>query len=435
MVVLIRCLFIMHVKGKGTRHWFLVIFGVILGPVNHASAGDWPQFMGPDRSGAADAKEVVAHGFPTSGPKVAWSKPLGSGFAGPSVAAGKVIIFHRVDETAIVEALDAMTGAEIWRYTYPDKYADSFGFDNGPRACPTIAEGKVIVHGADGMLTVLDLETGRLVWAYDTVGQLNSPQGFFGRACPPLVLDGKVILAAGGKNSKGPAGIVALNLMDGTIKWQGVDDEASYAAPILRVEGGKPVLISWMRNNLTIVNPEDGSVKFTKKLRSGMDASVNAATPIWCGPDHLFTTACYDVGATLWKWSDKGSFTEVWNKDNVLDSHYSTPVHKGGYLFGFHGRQEFGQALRCVRVQDGKVMWESGRVAGGNLILVKDTLLVLTEAGELWMVDASPDKFSRRASDQLTTGGHRSVPAYANGFLYARDSKQLVAADLRPVGE
>jgi hypothetical protein len=64
-------------------------------------------------------------------------------------------------------------------------------------------------------------------------------------------------------------------------------------------------------------------------------------------------------------------------------------------------------------------------------MLVQDTLLVLTEAGELWMVDAIPEKFSRRAQEQILRGGHRSYGAFSNGVFYARDGKQLVAVDIK----
>ena len=37
--------------------------------------------------------------------------------------------------------------------------------------------------------------------------------------------------------------------------------------------------------------------------------------------------------------------------EDALDCHYSTPVFDDGYLYGFHGRQEQGQTLRCIRQQ------------------------------------------------------------------------------------
>lgn len=399
-----------------------------------ACAADWPQFLGPSRSGAADEGESLVERFPSSGVKYRWKHPVGSGFAGPVVAQNKVVLFHRVEDQALVECLDVLTGAEIWRFSYRNAYRDSFGFDSGPRACPTVVQSKVIIHGAEGLVQALDLETGQRLWGYDTVKELASPQGFFGRVSAPLVTEGKVILAAGGKNARGPAGLIALGLDDGRLHWQSLADEAGYAAPILKRGDGAqfPAVVAWMRNNLVVASAEDGTVRFSQRVRSEENASVNAATPVWVASDRLFLSACYDVGASLWQWKPDGKLARLWRKDDVLDCHYSTPVAHEGYLYGFHGRQEFGQTLRCVRAEDGKVMWESGRVAGGTLLRVGRTLLVLTESGELWMVEATPEKFIRKAEEQILRGGHRSHGAFSNGVFYARDDRQVVAVDLRP---
>ena len=395
-----------------------------------AVAADWPQFLGPGRNGIADASEKVAEGFTAGGVAPLWTHPLGNGFAGPVVAEGKVVVVHRVEDQIIVQALDAKNGKEVWRFGRPTNYADSQGFDNGPRACPTIANGKVIVHGADGLVYALDFADGKLLWTYDTVKEAGSPQGFFGRASAPLAVGDNVVVMAGGKNAKGPAGLVALELASGKVQWQSIADEASYASPMFWDPAEPTMLVCWMRNQLVFCDASNGKQLAATRLRSEMGASVNAAQPVRCGDGLLFTSAEYGVGATLWK-SSAGKFARVWHKDDVLNCHYSTPVYHNGFIYGFHGRQEFGQNLRCIRVEDGRVMWESGRLEGGTLILVKDTLLVLTEAGELWMVDATPEKFSRRAQEQILRGGHRSYGAFSKGVFYARDGKQLVAVDLK----
>jgi outer membrane protein assembly factor BamB len=396
-------------------------------------AADWPQFQGLKRDGIADESEAaVTHSFPSAGPKLLWKKVLGTGFAGPVVAEGKVIVTHRIGDEVNVEALDPASGKGIWKFSYITDYRDSFGFDNGPRACPTVTDGKVIVHGAEGVVHALDLKTGVKLWSYDTVKELSSPQGYFGRASAPTAIFGnRVAVSAGGSNAKGAAGVIALNLEDGKPAWQSVDDESSYASFVYGVKEQFPALICWMRNDLAVVDASDGTVKFKQHLRSEMDASVNAATPIWCGPDKLFLSACYGVGASLWKWDASGKLTPIWQKEDALDCHYSTPVFLDGHLFGFHGRQEQGQTLRCIRAADGKVVWESERVHGGTLLLVKDTLVVLTESGELWLVEAKPDKFNQLASGQILRAGHRSYPAFSNGVLYARDGKEMVAVDLK----
>ncbi len=267
----------------GILHGSALRLACVLAVISPAAAADWPQFLGPNRDGIADASESVSQGFGPGGAKVLWTHPLGSGFAGPAVAAGKLVVVHRVEDQVIVQALDAKDGKEVWRFAKETKYADSMGFDNGPRACPTIADGKVVVHGADGVVQALSFEDGKPMWTYDTVKEAGSPQGFFGRACAPLAAGSNVVITAGGKNSKGPTGLVALGLADGKVAWQSVSDEASYASPMFWDRQTSSMLVCWMRNQLVFVDSTDGKQIAATRLRSEMGASVNAAQPVRCG--------------------------------------------------------------------------------------------------------------------------------------------------------
>lgn len=357
-----------------------------------------------------------------------WEKSVGSGFAGPVVAGDRVIIFHREGSDMTTEAWDAKTGKPVWRTTYVTDYVDSFGFDNGPRAVPAVADGRVFTHGPEGRVTALDLKTGKELWAYDTAAALQSQPGFFGRAASPLVVDGKVIIAAGGMLESKPAGLIALEAGSGKLVWTGVDDEAGYASPVM-ADGA---ILAWMRNQLWLVNPETGFALGSLPLRSGMDASVNAATPVPCGDGRWLVSAGYGVGAHLLKVRafQEPAFESVWEKQRTLDCHYSTPIFHEGHVYGFHGRQEMGQTLRCVELATGKVCWESPQIPGGTLLLAGDRLLVVTEQGELWVVKATPAAFDQILNAQILRSSHRSHAAFANGVLYARDNEKLVAVRL-----
>jgi outer membrane protein assembly factor BamB len=407
--------------------FFLPYLGVCGLWVWPAMAADWPQFLGPQRVGIADASEPALKKL-KSEPERLWERSVGSGFAGPVVVGAKVIIFHREGSDMTTEAWDAQTGKPLWRTVYVTDYVDSFGFDNGPRAVPAVAHGKVYTHGPEGRVTAMDLETGKEVWAYDTASAVNSQQGFFGRAPSPLVMGDKVIIAAGGTLGDKPAGLIALDAATGKLEWTSVEDEAGYASP---QKYGDSVL-AWMRNKLWLVNPETGFVLAQMPLRSTMNASVNAATPIPCGEDRWFISAGYGVGAHLLKITPlhEPTFETVWHEAKSMDCHYSTPIFKDGFLYGFDGRQETGQTLRCVEVATGKVRWESPGVPGGTLLLVADTLLVVTEQGELWVVPASAEKFEAILTTQILRSSHRSHAAYANGILYARDTEKMVALRL-----
>lgn len=386
-----------------------------------AQAADWPQFLGPARDGHAAADEKALPDSFSGDPKVLWEHPLGSGHTGPAVVDGKVIIAHRQGGEVLVEALEAATGKGLWKFSYATDYRDSFGMDDGPRAVPAVSEGRVIVHGAEGMVHALSLTDGKLLWKVDTVKEFNSPQGFFGRVCAPLVVDGKVILTTGGTKA-----VVAFDAKDGHVAWSGGNEEASYASPVL---SSPKTLTCWLRDNLTTLDIASGKILSAEHFRPAIEASVSAATPI--KTDHgWFVSAEYDVGGSLWDIGDDGSLKKTWSGDDGINCHYATPVYHDGHVYGFDGRQESGQTLRCWSTATHEVKWNSPRVRGGTLLIVKDKLVVLTESGELWVVRATAEKFETLLSTQVLRAGHRSYAAFSDGVFFARDGERLIAVSL-----
>ncbi|HEX8029414.1 MAG TPA: hypothetical protein VF491_13165, partial [Vicinamibacterales bacterium] len=103
-----------------------------------SAAQDWPQILGPGRNGIYTGAPIVPS-FPRAGPPRLWQRDIGAGFAGPAVAAGRLVLFHRVANRETVEAMDAVTGKSLWSFDYATSYRDDFGFDEGPRAVPVIA--------------------------------------------------------------------------------------------------------------------------------------------------------------------------------------------------------------------------------------------------------------------------------------------------------
>ena len=138
---------------------------------------DWPQLLGPNRNGVYTDSDVA---WPS---QLAWETEVGSGFALPVIAAGKVIVFHRKANQEIVEAFDAITGKSLWTFTYDTNYRDDFGFDNGPRSAPAVADGRVFTFGAEGVLHALNLYTGAKLWRVDVHKQFNVAKGWFGAGC------------------------------------------------------------------------------------------------------------------------------------------------------------------------------------------------------------------------------------------------------------
>ena len=385
-------------------------------------ASDWPQFLGPTRNGVYSGNDL-APAIPAS--PIVWKKDVGEGFAAPVVAAGKLILFHRFAGREVVDCLDATTGAKVWSYAYATSYRDDFGFDEGPRAAPVVSGGAVYTFGAQGVLTAIDFATGKKRWSVVTAEQFAVKKGFFGAAGSPLVEAGKVIVNVGGPG----AGIVAFDAATGNVVWKATSDEASYSAPTIADIGGARHALFFTRAGLDDLDPSNGAVRFSFPWRSRSSASVNAATPLAIG-NQVFISASYGTGAALLE-INGSAVKKIWSNDDSMSNHYSTCVYRDGNLYGFHGRQEEGQSLRCVQWRTGKVMWNVDGYGAGTVTLAGDRLVILRKNGELVLAPAAPDAFRPSARTSILGKPVRAFPALADGRLYARDEHSLVCVRLK----
>ena len=388
------------------------------------AANDWPQFLGPSRNGVY-AGAPLNEKWPASGPRILWRKTIGQGLSGPVVTGKRLILFHRLGNEEVVESFDALTGAPQWRHAYPTTYRDDFGFDEGPRAVPVVADGIVFTYGAEGKLHAVDFSTGKPVWSVDAMRQFEVDKGYFGAAGSPLVEGGRVIANVGGRKG----GIVAFHAKSGKVMWTATTDAASYSSGVGATINGRRYAVFLTRAGLVGLDPATGQVAFQRAWRARQAASVNAATPIVIG-NRIFLSAEYGPGAGVLQF-DGAKLTDLWLSDDVLSNHYATSVLHEGRLYGFHGRQEFGPVFRAVDLQTGKVLWSTGRFGAGSVTLAGSRLLILRESGELVLAAASPASFQKVAAAQILPATVRAYPALADGVLYVRNDDTLVAVDLR----
>jgi outer membrane protein assembly factor BamB len=390
-----------------------------------AKAADWPQFLGPERDGTS-TETGLARTWPRTGPPLVWQKDVGEGFSGPVVAGERLILFYRIKGQEIIECLNAVTGASLWKSAYPTSFDDDFRKGDGPRSTPVIADKRVVTLGADGVLTCLDLESGRVLWTKMLLKEYRVPPSYFGVGTSPVVDDGLVLVNVGAAN----AGIVAFKLADGTETWKATSDPASYSSPVVRTIAGTKHAIFFTREGVVILDPKAGSVRYRQRWRARIDASVNAATPLVIG-DEVFFSASYETGALLLKLRKVGAEV-VWSDDKIMSNHYNTCVYRDGFLYGCNGRQESGASLRCVDLKNRRIQWNQEGFGCASAVLAEGLLILLTERGELILVEATPTKYHELARAQvLEAGPCRAQIALANGNLYARDRGKLICLDLR----
>lgn len=402
-----------RLKILGGIVWFVGLLGA-----------DWPQFLGPKRN-CTSTETGLSQSWDEKGPPVLWQRNVGEGYSSPVIAGERLVLFHRVGDDEVVECLDAPSGKELWKHSEVTNYRDPLGKGDGPRSTPLIASDRVYTLSPGGRLMCLKLMGGEKVWQRDLLTDHNVPRSYFGVGTSPILESGLLLVNVGDRD----AGIVAFDKDSGKEVWRATQDGASYSSPIAVDIDGVRQVVFFTRQGIVSLEPANGNVRFSKRWRSRMDASVNAATPVVVG-DCLFFTACYETGAILVR-AKKDGIEELWSNDRSLSCHFSTPVYHEGFLYGFDGRQEAGTEFRCIEAKTGKVLWSKEGFGCGSMILAEGNLIVLSENGELVLVECKSDKYRERARAAVLTGPCRAHMALANGRLYARDNGKVVCWNLK----
>ena len=260
---------------------------------------------------------------------------------------------------------------------------------NGPRSTPSVTYGLVVIHSPEGLVHAIDSQNGKLSWSKNLVQQFGSPKGFFGRCSSPLILGDKVILNVGGEK----VGVVAFSLANGKTIWQSKPFGNDYASVVPLRNLHNEAIVAFMREGLVVINSLDGSELYFDKFQSPINASVNAASPL------VLQNGVFSLHAMKWELAlefdfnkRRITFTNKWKFKEILDCHYSTPIEFKNYLYGFHGRQERGSLLRCIRISDGKIMWSASPFGTGHLILLGESF-VFNRKGELFLFETKPSGF------------------------------------------
>jgi outer membrane protein assembly factor BamB len=417
------------------------LLGTVTGLLTLVSsqASDWPNYRGPSHEGLSPDK-MAADTWPASGPRVAWKTPTPDGFSSFTVANGRAFttITRDVDGAPLecVLALDARTGKELWahplRSVKYDGGGDSGTDDNnggdGPRSTPVV-DGEH-VYALDGKLLLVCLEagSGKEVWRKDVLAEHGGKMISWQNAASPVIEGGLVLVAGGGPGQA----LIGIDKETGRTVWKGQDDKMTHATPVPTTLHGVRQVIFFTQSGLVSVRPTDGAVLWRQAFPYKVST---AASPVVAG-DIVYCSAGYGVGGAAYRISQEGGrfkSTQIWGVAKELQNHWSTPVYHDGHLYGLFGFKEYGACpLKCVELATGKVKWSKPGFGPGNVILVEGHLIVLGDAGQLVIADASPDEYHETAKSDVLKGKCWSTPAYADGRIFVRSTVEGACVDLNP---
>ncbi len=388
-----------------------------------ACAGDWPQWRGPNGDGFA-VDEDLADTWPETGPPVLWTREIGQGYSAFVVADGRAYTQTQTLYEQRLICLDAETGAELWsqRYGWP---FDGGGLYPGPRATPTVAEGRVYYAAPNGEVGCVDALTGSPIWSSNPKDQYRGRGTDFGVSASPVYWRGLLLIPVGGPE----ASLVALDAATGALVWKCGELPASYATPIVVPYAGRSIVIAPLENSLLCADAETGRQLWELDLSQGYDE--HSAAPLYREPE-LMLAGPFRSGARCLQLfptgEPPGCRTErVWDSLKFSND-IASSVLVGEHIYGFDlkdaqsrlNRPSRGE-FRCLNWSDGKVLWSSPEPGHANIIGGGDKLLLFNDRGELRLAEVSAEGYAELGSTTIFTDEICwTPPALAEGRVFLR---------------
>lgn len=381
------------------------LFFVFALPASGLDEVDWPQWRGPDRTGAS--AETGWSAVPARKPL--WSKNIGYGHSSFVTSNGRLFAMGYDTEAGVdvIYCLDPESGQEQWRHTYAADFWNE-GHDGGTCTTPTVEGGTVYASNREGKLMALRADTGSEIWSRDLRSDLGVTPPRWGFAGSPVIV-GETVYANVSK-------VAAFDKATGETKW--VSEKAygnAYSTPIEYEFNGRPSLLVLNGLGLAVIDRADGAEIAFHEWSRNPERAVYGATPVIIGK-RIFISAAAQGGCAMLEPNAEDGLDVVW-ESRVMRSSYAGCVLHGDHLYGFDA-----SILKCIDLE-GNEKWRQRGIGVGAMLVVGDRLLVVGAKGELIVAEANPDAYVELSRVNVLEGGANwATPILSHGLVYARNS-------------
>ena len=400
--------------------WLIAVVALILVlPLD----ADWPQWRGTNRDGVT--RDFAAPSTWPATLKESWKVTVGEGHSSPVTSEGRIYVLARQGEEEVVLCLEAATGKQLWRASYPAAYTmnpAATGHGKGPKSTPVVSVGKVFTFGINGVLSCFDARSGKLLWRNEFSKQYPNTSPLYGTAMSPIVANGLCIVHVGG-HDKGA--LTAFEVETGAVKWANAEDGPAYSSPVLASLAGESQLVTYTQSNVAGISVTTG--KLLWKMANKVPYDVNSVSPVIYKDLIIFSIYEKGIGAVrLSKQGDRLVPQEVW-RNAAYESYMNTPVLAGNRLAGFSYKKK-GQFF-CLDADTGKMLWESAGRMGENAAILNanDLFFCLTDEAKLFVLKSNATSFAPAKEYQVASSPTWAHPVLLGNRILVKDKMTLAA--------
>ena len=378
-----------------------------------AAARDYPRFLGPDHNATLTGVALETN-WKLHPPQQMWRQPVGPAWSAFAVSGDLALTQEQDGAVETVVARELLTGRRRWTHRDSTRYETSLA-GVGPRATPTIVQGRVFTVGGTGLLNALELATGELLWQRDIIVDNGSRVNQWGVSCSPLVLDSLVVVTAGGPDDQL---LVAYHRDTGDRIWTAGNATAGYSSPTLLTLAGIDQILTFNFGLISSHRPDTGEVLWQQPWSGGTQP---VAQPLPLPIDRLLVSSGYGIGSKLFQLrAGAGEITvDILWESTRLKAKFTNPVFHDGFVYGLDDG-----TLVCLDPETGQRRWKKGRYGHGQVLLADDILLVQAESGDLFLVQATPEAHRELAHLQALTDKTWNNPTLATPYLLVRNHKE-----------